>query len=166
IDTIVEETKNQNMSLISGIPPWVQMYFEKLQQKTKKNIGQLFPNFELFIYGGVNFSPYKKTFERLIGHDIDSLEVYPASEGFIAYQDSQKEKGMLLCVNNGIFFEFIKTDEYSSPNPKRINLSDVELDVNYVIILNTNAGLWGYNIGDTIKFVSLEPYRIVVSGRL
>ena len=166
IDTIVEETKNQNMSLISGIPPWVQMYFEKLQQKTKKNIGQLFPNFELFIYGGVNFSPYKKTFERLIGHDIDSLEVYPASEGFIAYQDSQKEKGMLLCVNNGIFFEFIKTDEYSSPNPKRINLSDVELDVNYVIILNTNAGLWGYNIGDTIKFVSLEPYRIIVSGRL
>ena len=166
IDAVVKETIHQNMSLISGIPPWVQMYFEKLQQKSKKNISELFPNFQLFIYGGVNFDPYKKTFERLIGGDIDSVEVYPASEGFIAYQDSQKEEGLLLCVNNGIFFEFIKTDDYFDPNPKRIDLSDVVLGVDYVIILNTNAGLWGYNIGDTIKFVSLNPYRIVVSGRL
>ena len=166
IDAVVKETIHQNMSLISGIPPWVQMYFEKLQQKSKKNISELFPNFQLFIYGGVNFNPYKKTFERLIGGNIDSLEVYPASEGFIAYQDSQKEEGMLLCVNHGIFFEFIKTDDYFNPNPERIDLSGVVLGVDYVIILNTNAGLWGYNIGDTIKFVSLNPYRIVVSGRL
>ena len=166
VDAIVNETKDQNMSLISGIPPWVQMYFEKLIEKSGKSIKTLFPNFKLFIYGGVNYEPYKKTFERLIGGVVDGVEVYPASEGFIAYQDSQKEKGMILCVNNGIFFEFIKTSDFFNKNPKRIWLKDVEVGVDYVIILNTNAGLWGYNIGDTIKFISKEPYRIIVSGRI
>ena len=104
--------------------------------------------------------------ERLIGGSVDGLELYPASEGFIAYQDSQKEEGMLLCVNNGIFYEFIKTEDFFKENPVRINLENVEIGVDYVIILNTNAGLWGYNIGDTIKFVSNNPYRIIVSGRL
>ena len=166
VDAIVEETKDQNMSLISGIPPWVQMYFEKLTELSGKSIKELFPNFKLFIYGGVNFEPYKKTFERLIGGSVDGVEVYPASEGFIAYQDSQKEKGMILCVNNGIFFEFIKTEDFFNQDAKRIWLEDVEVGVDYVIILNTNAGLWGYNIGDTIKFVSKDPYRIIVSGRV
>ena len=166
IEAIVEETKSQKMTLISGIPPWVQMYFEKLKEKTNKDIGELFPYFKLFIYGGVNFKPYKKTFERLIGRDVDGLEVYPASEGFIAYQDSQKEEGMILCVNNGIFFEFIKSKDYHKSNPARISLADVKVGIDYVLILNTNAGLWGYNIGDTIKFVSTNPYRIIVSGRL
>ncbi len=166
VDAIVEETINQKMSLISGIPPWVQMYFEKLQQKSGKLIKDIFPKFDLFIYGGVNYEPYRKTFEKLIGRKVDGVELYPASEGFIAYQDSQKEEGMLLCVNHGIFYEFIPSDEFFEENPTRISLADVQLGVNYVIILNTNAGLWGYNIGDTIKFVSLDPYRIIVSGRI
>ena len=166
VDAIVDETFEKDMSLISGIPPWVQMYFEKLNLKSGRLIKELFPNFKLFIYGGVNYEPYRKTFKRLIGGDVDSIEVYPASEGFIAYQDSQKEKGMILCVNNGIFYEFIKRDDFFKENPKRINLSSVVVGVDYVIILNTNAGLWGYNLGDTVKFVSTNPYRIIVSGRL
>jgi len=166
VDAIVDETIEKDMSLISGIPPWVQMYFEKLNLKSGRLIKELFPNFKLFIYGGVNYEPYRKTFKRLIGGDVDSIEVYPASEGFIAYQDSQKEKGMILCVNNGIFYEFIKRDDFFKENPKRINLSSVVIGVDYVIILNTNAGLWGYNLGDTVKFVSTNPYRIIVSGRL
>jgi len=166
VDAILEETLNENMSLISGIPPWVQMYFEKLQEKTGKLIKDIFPKFDLFIYGGVNYEPYRQTFEKLIGKKVDGIELYPASEGFIAYQDSQTEKGMLLCVNHGIFYEFIISEEFFNKNPTRISLADVEVGVNYVIILNTDAGLWGYNIGDTIKFVSIEPFRIVVSGRI
>ena len=166
VDAIVEETVSEDMSIISGIPPWVQMYFEKLKNKTGKSINELFPNFNLFIYGGVNFDPYKKTFEKLIGKQIDALELYPASEGFIAYQDSQKEEGMLLCVNHGIFYEFIESVDFFNKAPKRINLSDVKIGINYVIILNTNAGLWGYNIGDTVRFVSVNPYKIIVSGRI
>ena len=166
VDAIVDETLPENMSLISGIPPWVQMYFEKLQKKTEKLIKDIFPNFDLFIYGGVNYEPYRKSFEKLIGKQVDGIELYPASEGFIAYQDSQTEEGMLLCVNHGIFYEFIPSEEFFNKNPTRISLEDVEVGVNYVIILNTNAGLWGYNIGDTIKFVSINPYRIIVSGRI
>jgi len=166
VDAIVDETLPENMSLISGIPPWVQMYFEKLQKKTGKLIKNIFPNFDLFIYGGVNYEPYRKSFEKLIGKQVDGIELYPASEGFIAYQDTQTEKGMLLCVNHGIFYEFIPSEEFFIENPTRISLEDVRVGVNYVIILNTNAGLWGYNIGDTIKFVSVNPHRIVVSGRI
>ena len=166
VDSIVKETINENMSLISGIPPWVQMYFEKLQEKTGKEIKDIFPNFDLFIYGGVNFEPYKKTFEKLIGKKVDGVELYPASEGFIAYQDSQEKEGMLLCVNHGIFYEFIPSDEFYNESPTRISLEGVKIGVNYVIILNTNAGLWAYNIGDTVKFVSINPYRIVVTGRI
>ena len=166
VDAIVEETLPEKMSLISGIPPWVQMYFEKLQAKSGKLIKDIFPKFDLFIYGGVNYEPYRKSFEKLIGKKVDGVELYPASEGFIAYQDSQKEKGMLLCVNHGIFYEFIPSDEFFNENPTRISLADVKVGVNYVIILNTNAGLWAYNIGDTIKFVSVDPYRIIVSGRI
>jgi len=166
VDAIVDETLLENMSLISGIPPWVQMYFEKLHKRTKKVIKDVFPNFDLFIYGGVNYEPYRKSFEKLIGKQVDGIELYPASEGFIAYQDSQTEEGMLLCVNHGIFYEFIPSEEFFNKNPTRISIRDVQIGVNYVIILNTNAGLWGYNIGDTIKFVSINPYRIIVSGRI
>jgi hypothetical protein len=154
------------MSVISGIPSWVQMYFEKLINKTGKTISEIFPNFNFFIYGGVNFEPYKNKFETLIGKKVDYIELYPASEGFIAYQDSQTELGMLLQLNSGIFYEFIPANEYFDENPTRICLEDVELNINYVIILNTNAGLWGYNIGDTIEFTSLMPYRIKVTGRI
>ena len=166
VNKIVEETLPENMAVISGIPSWVQMYFEKLIAKTDKSIAEIFPNFNLFVYGGVNYEPYKSKFESLIGKKIDSVEFYPASEGFIAYQDSQKEKGMLLLLKNGIFYEFIPANEFFNENPTRISLKDVKLGINYVIILNTNAGLWGYNIGDTIEFTSLKPYRIKVTGRI
>lgn len=164
---ICKETLPEKMSLISGIPPWVQMYFEKLiEQSDKKSISEIFPDFSLFIYGGVNYEPYRASMEKLIGKRVDSIELYPASEGFIAFQDSQKEKGMLLLLNSGIFYEFIKASEFFDENHERITISDVEIGVNYVIILNTNAGLWAYNIGDTIKFVSKSPYRIIVTGRI
>lgn len=166
VDTIVEETFSQNMTLISGIPSWVQMYFEKLVEKSKIPVGKLFENFQLFIYGGVNYEPYRTRFEYLIGRKVDSIELFPASEGFFAFQDSQKEKGMLLLLNSGIFYEFIKDDDFFSENPKRLTIKDVELGVNYVLIISTNAGLWAYNIGDTIQFVSKQPYRIIVSGRI
>ncbi len=166
VNAIVEETINEDMSVISGIPSWVQMYFEKLIEKTGKSISELYPNFNFFIYGGVNFEPYKNKFESLIGKKIDYIELYPASEGFIAYQDSQTEKGMLLQLNSGIFYEFIPSTEFFDENPTRISLKDVKIGVNYVIILNTTAGLWGYNIGDTIEFTSTKPYRIKVTGRI
>ena len=166
VEAIVEETINQKMTLISGIPPWVQMYFEKIQEKTGKNISEVFKDFSLFIYGGVNFDPYRAKFESLIQKKIDSIELFPASEGFFAYQDSQTEKGMLLLLNSGIFYEFIKADEFFGTSPKRYTIGEVELDVNYVMIISTNAGLWGYNIGDTIKFVAKKPHRIVVTGRI
>ena len=166
VDAIVKETIDEDMSVISGIPSWVQMYFEKLINKTGKTISQIFPNFNFFIYGGVNFEPYKNKFEALIGKKIDYIELYPASEGFIAFQDSQTELGMLLQLNSGIFYEFIPANEYFDANPTRICIEDVKLNVNYVIILNTNAGLWGYNIGDTVEFTSLMPYRIKVTGRI
>lgn len=166
VDKIVEETLVEDMTVISGIPSWVQMYFEKLIAQTDKPIAEIFPNFNLFVYGGVNFEPYKTKFESLIGKKVDYIELYPASEGFIAYQDSQYEKGMLLLLKSGIFYEFIPANEFFNENPTRISLKDVELGVNYVIILNTNAGLWGYNIGDTVEFTSLKPYRIKVTGRI
>ena len=166
VDAIVEETINENMSVISGIPSWVQMYFEKLQEKANKPVGELFKNFNLFIYGGVNFEPYRAKFENLIGRKVDSIELFPASEGFFAYQDSQKEKGMLLLLNAGIFYEFIKSEEFFTENPKRYTIGEVELNINYVLIISTNAGLWAYNIGDTIQFTSLQPYRVIVSGRI
>ena len=166
VNAIVEETFDQNMTVISGIPSWVQMYFEKLSQKGEKPVGEIFKNFNLFIYGGVNYEPYRAKFENLIGRKVDSIELFPASEGFFAYQDSQKEKGMLLLLNSGIFYEFIKSDEFYTENPKRHTIGEVELGVNYVLILSTNAGLWGYNIGDTVQFTSLKPYRVIVSGRI
>ena len=166
VNAIVEETIKEDMRVISGIPSWVQMYFEKLQQKAQKPVGELFKNFHLFIYGGVNFEPYRAKFENLIGRRVDGIELFPASEGFFAYQDSQKEKGMLLLLNSGIFYEFIKSEEFFTENPKRYTIGEVELGVNYVLIISTNAGLWGYNIGDTVQFTSLKPYRVIVSGRI
>jgi len=167
VNAIVDETIKEDMSVISGIPSWVQMYFEKLQEKSGgKKISEIFKNFNLFIYGGVNYEPYRAKFEQMIGKRIDSIELFPASEGFFAYQDSQKEKGMLLLLNSGIFYEFIKADEFFTQNPKRYTIGEVETGVNYALIVSTNAGLWGYNIGDTIQFTSLAPYRVIVSGRI
>jgi len=166
VNAIVEETKNKNMSVIAGIPSWVQMYFEKLQSVSGKKVGDLFQNFQLFIYGGVNYEPYRAKFENLIGRKVDSIELFPASEGFFGYQNSQQDKGMLLLLNSGIFYEFIKADDFYEANAERITIKDVELRVNYVMIISTNAGLWGYNLGDTIQFISLNPFKIIVSGRI
>jgi len=167
VNAIVSETINEDMSVISGIPSWVQMYFERLQEKSGgKKIGEIFKKFNLFIYGGVNYEPYRAKFESMIGKKVDSIELFPASEGFFAYQDSQKEKGMLLLLNSGIFYEFIKTDEFFTENPKRYTIGEVEKGVNYALIISTNAGLWGYNIGDTVQFTSLFPHRVIVSGRI
>lgn len=166
VDAIVEETVHQDMSIISGIPSWVQMYFERLVVREGKSVGDIFKNFNLFIYGGVNYEPYRAKFEQLIGRRVPSIELFPASEGFFAYQDSQKEKGLLLLLDAGIFYEFVKAEEFFNENAKRYTIGEVELGVNYVLIISTNAGLWGYNIGDTVQFVNLKPYRIVVSGRI
>ncbi|GAB5526471.1 MAG: GH3 auxin-responsive promoter family protein [Roseivirga sp.] len=166
VDAIVAETLGQPMSLISGIPPWVQMYFDRIQEKTGKAIKDVFPDFEMFVYGGVNFEPYRQKLYETIGKPIDSIELYPASEGFIAYQDSQVDEGLLLLLKTGIFFEFIPADEYFNDNPTRLSIGEVEPGVNYALIINSNAGLWGYSIGDTVKFVSKDPYRLIVSGRI
>ncbi|PKA98292.1 GH3 auxin-responsive promoter [Flavobacteriaceae bacterium MAR_2009_75] len=166
VDTIVDETMNEDMTVIAGIPSWVQMYFERLQAKSGKNVGTLFENFQLFIYGGVNYEPYRAKFESLIGRKVDSIELFPASEGFFAYQDSQSEKGMLLLLDSGIFYEFIKADEFFNEDRQRITIHDVEVGVNYVMIISTDAGLWAYNLGDTIQFISLKPFKIIVSGRI
>ncbi|WP_299159597.1 GH3 auxin-responsive promoter family protein [uncultured Eudoraea sp.] len=166
VEKIVEETIKEDMTLIAGIPSWVQMYFEKLKSTSDKNIGILFKNFKLFIYGGVNYEPYRAKFEELIGRRVDSIELFPASEGFFAYQNSQKEEGMLLLLASGIFYEFVKADEFFEDQPKRLTIGEVELNTNYVMIISTNAGLWGYNLGDTVRFISTNPYKIVVTGRI
>jgi len=174
VEAVVEETFNENMTVISGIPSWVQMYFEKLEQKGNKPVGEIFKNFNLFIYGGVNYEPYRAKFENLIGRKVDSIELFPASEGFFAYQSrnfgTKNEEGMLLLLNSGIFYEFVKSDEFflnsEGSKPRRYTIGEVELHVNYVLIISTNAGLWAYNIGDTVQFTSLKPYRIIVSGRI
>ena len=166
LEKIVAETVTRNMTLISGIPPWMQMYFDRLMEKTGKKIGDLFPAFSVLVHGGVNFSPYRAKLMESIGRKVDTIETFPASEGFFAFQDSREEEGLLLNTNSGIFFEFIPAGEIFNDNPTRLSLKDVKIGENYALIINNNAGLWGYNIGDTVKFVSLDPYRIIVSGRI
>ena len=167
VDKVVEETRSEDLRLISGIPPWVQMYFERMLAVTGKNkIIDVFPNLSVFMYGGVNYEPYRETIEGLIGKSIDSVELYPASEGFLAYQDTLENQGLLLNTNSGIYFEFVALEDFSKSDAQRVGLRDVQLEKDYVIILSNNAGLWAYNLGDTIRFVSLDPYRLVVSGRV
>ncbi len=167
VDAIIDETVDENMTLISGIPSWVQFYFERILSKSGNQfIKDVFPNFNLFVYGGVNFEPYRGRFQKLIGKKVDSIETYPASEGFIAFQDDQNDKSLLLNVDAGMFFEFVPADQYFDENPPRFSLGEVQLDTNYALILSTNAGLWAYSIGDTVKFTSLDPYKILVTGRI
>lgn len=166
LDRVVEETINQNMTLISGIPPWLQMYFDRLRQKSGKKVKELFPEFSVLVHGGVNFEPYRAKLIDSIGYNIDTIETFPASEGFFAFQDSQRAEGLLLNTDSGIFFEFIPAQEIFNENPTRLSLKDVKVGENYALIINNNAGLWGYNIGDTVKFLSVDPYRLVVTGRI
>ena len=166
LDKIVEETSAQDMTLISGIPPWMQMYFDRLIDVTGKKAAELFPNLNVLVHGGVNFEPYKARLFATIGKEVDTIETFPASEGFFAFQDSQKEEGLLLNTNSGIFFEFVPSQELFAENPTRLSLEDVKVGENYALIINSNAGLWGYNIGDTVRFLSVKPYRLVVTGRI
>ncbi|MEY4660329.1 MAG: hypothetical protein RLZZ42_281 [Bacteroidota bacterium] len=166
LDRIVGETVSRDMTLISGIPPWMQMYFDRLTEKTGKKVGDLFPNFSVLVHGGVNFKPYRSKLMDSIGREVDTIETFPASEGFFAFQDTRDQEGLLLNTNSGIFFEFVPAGEIFNENPTRLSLQDVKIGENYALIINNNAGLWGYNIGDTVKFVSLDPYRIIVSGRI
>ena len=167
VDRIARETIHKPMTLISGIPPWVQMYFDRLLQLSgKEHIQELFPRFELMVYGGVNFEPYREKMFQTVGNPVPTIETYPASEGFIAFQDRQSEAALLMLLAGGIYYEFVPVSEYFSANPIRLGIEDVELGVNYALVMNTNAGLWGYSIGDTVKFVSKNPYKIVVTGRI
>lgn len=165
LQKIVDETISQRMTLISGIPPWMQMYFDELIKRSGKKVGDLFPDFSVMVQGGVNFEPYKAKLFESIGRKLDTIELFPASEGFFAFQDSQNAEGLLLNTNSGIFFEFVPAGEIFNDNPTRLSLKDVQVGVNYALIINNNAGLWGYNIGDTVKFVSIDPFRLVVTGR-
>lgn len=166
LDAIIGETIQQKMTLISGIPPWVQMYFDKIVQRTGRPIKDVFPDFSLFVYGGVNFSPYRAKLFQTIGRPVDSIELFPASEGFFAFQDEQHDPGLLLLLNSGIFYEFIPAQEYFNPNPTRLTIGEVEVGVNYALVISSNAGLWSYSLGDTVKFTSTQPYKLVVSGRI
>jgi len=168
VDKIAKETLNQDMRLISGIPPWVQMYYTRLLEMTgKQTIREVFPNYQLFVYGGVNFQPYRAQLEELTGGPIRSLETYPASEGFIAFQDLENvDDGLAIQCNSGIFFEFIPVEEIASATPNRLSLSEVQMGKEYAVVINSNAGLWGYNLGDTVSFVSLDPFRLKVTGRV
>jgi hypothetical protein len=166
LDKIVAETIRQDMTLISGIPPWMQMYFDRLVEKGGKPVKDLFPHFSVMVHGGVNFSPYRAKLMQSIGKEVDTIETFPASEGFFAFHDRLGEEGLLLNTDSGIFFEFVPSGEIFSDNPTRLSLKDVKVGENYALIINNNAGLWGYNLGDTVRFISVDPYRILVTGRI
>ena len=165
VDKIVEETEKENMTLISGIPPWLIMYFEKLIEKRGKKIKQIFPNLQLIVTGGVNYDPYRDKMEELLGGKVDIVQTFPASEGFFAFQDDYTKEGLLLLTNHGIFYEFIPLEEYGKPDARRLTLKDIELNKDYALILTTNSGLWAYSIGDVVRFIDKNPHRILVSGR-
>lgn len=165
VDKIVEETEKENMTLISGIPPWLIMYFEKLIEKNSKKIKQIFPNLQLIVTGGVNYEPYREKMEELLGDKVDIVQTFPASEGFFAFQDDYTKEGLLLLTNHGIFYEFIPLEQYGKPDAQRLTLKDIELNKDYALILTTNSGLWAYSIGDVVRFIDKNPHRILVSGR-
>jgi hypothetical protein len=166
IDAIIGYSIHQDIRMISGIPSWIKMYIERVLDFTgKSHFIDVYPNLSLYIYGGVNYEPYRRTIESLIGKSIDTLETFPASEGFFAFQDDQFDTSLLLNTKAGIFYEFIRSDEINSENPNRLNLSKVATGVPYALIVSTNAGLWAYNTGDVIEFTSIKPYKIKFAGR-
>jgi hypothetical protein len=167
IEKLAQNTISENVTSISGVPTWTLVLFRRILEITgKKTMAEVWPQLELYIHGGVSFVPYKEQFRKLIGKDIHYLEMYNASEGFFAAQDSPDEEGMLLFTDHGIFMEFMPLEEYGKPNPQTIGLQDVEVGKNYALVISTNGGLWRYLLGDTIQFTTLRPYRIKVSGRV
>ena len=167
IEKLAASTIKENVTSVSGVPTWTMVLFKRILNITgKKTMSEVWPSMELFIHGGVSFTPYKEQFQKLIGKDINYLEMYNASEGFFAAQDIPGDEGMLLFTDHGIFFEFMPVSEYGKKEPQTISLQDVELGKNYAPIISSNGGLWRYLLGDTVQFTSLEPFRIKVSGRL
>jgi hypothetical protein len=167
IQKLAENTINENVTSVSGVPTWTLVLFQRILEMTgKKNIKEVWPALELYIHGGVSFHPYKEQFNKLIGGPINFLEIYNASEGFFAAQDQPGEEGMLLMLDHGIFYEFMPIEEYGKSYPTTIGLRAVETGKHYAPVISTNGGLWRYLVGDTIQFTSLQPYRVKVSGRL
>lgn len=167
IEKLAETTIPENVTSISGVPTWTLVLIKRILQITgKQNLKEVWPNLELYIHGGVSFTPYKEQFEKLIGADVAYLDLYNASEGFFAAQNDPKEEGMLLFLNHGIFYEFLPAEEYGKDNPQTISLEDVEINKNYALVISTNGGLWRYLVGDTIKFTSVYPFKVIVSGRI
>lgn len=168
VRTIIEETRTQDLRLVSGIPPWVQMFYEEVERITGKKPAELWPNLDVYVHGGVDYAPYSPLIRQAFGRIMDTVETYPASEGFIAIQDLPHDPSLLLMLDYGIFFEFVPLSEWDSPSPRprRLPLWEVEPNVNYAILLTTNAGLWAYAIGDVVKFTSVKPYRMRVTGRV
>ncbi|MGI4871706.1 MAG: GH3 auxin-responsive promoter family protein [Janthinobacterium lividum] len=166
LDAIVQETLGQPLTLISGIPPWVQMYFDRLTARTGRPVGEVFPQFDLFVSGGVSMEPYRARLLESIGRTVDTIELFPASEGFLAFQDQPGNPGLLLRLDSGIFFEFVPAERFFETHPPRLTIADVELDQQYAVVLTSNAGLWAYSLGDTVRFVDLHPHRVVVTGRI
>lgn len=166
LDAIVAETLGQPLTLISGIPPWVQMYFDRLTARAGRPAGEIFPRFDLFVSGGVSMEPYRARLLESIGRPVDSIELFPASEGFLAFQDQPGNPGLLLRLDSGIFFEFVPAERFFEDNPPRLTIADVELGQQYAVVLTSNAGLWAYSLGDTVRFVDLHPHRVVVTGRI
>ncbi|MEO5781713.1 MAG: GH3 auxin-responsive promoter family protein [Ginsengibacter sp.] len=167
IEKLAQQTIQENVTSLAGVPTWTIVLIKRiLEISGKQYLKDVWPNLELYIHGGVSFVPYREQLNRLIGKPINYLEIYNASEGFIAGQDKPDEEGMLLFTDHGIFYEFMPVDEYGKGDPKTIGLKDVVLSKNYALVISTNGGLWRYLIGDTIQFTSLLPYKIKVSGRL
>ena len=167
IEQLAQATSVENVTMLAGVPTWTLLLLKRILEITQKQtIKEVWPNLELYINGGVSFVPYRQQFETIIGQPINYLEIYNASEGFIAGQEKPDSDGMLLFTEHGIFFEFLPLEEYKKSNPKTLGLTAVQLNKNYAIVISTTGGLWRYIMGDTIEFTSLNPYKIKITGRL
>ncbi|MCA0398418.1 MAG: GH3 auxin-responsive promoter family protein [Bacteroidetes bacterium] len=167
LEQLALNTIPENVTSISGVPTWTLVLLKRILEMTGRScIAEVWPQLELYIHGGVSFTPYREQFRQLMGKDINYLEMYNASEGFFAAQDHTEADGMLLFTNHGIFYEFMPVEEYGKSFPETIGLDKVELGKNYALVISTTGGLWRYIVGDTVQFSSLKPYRIKVSGRL
>jgi len=167
IEQLAQSTIHENVTSVTGVPTWTLVLFKRILEITGKlNMKEVWPNMELYVHGGVSFTPYKDQFKKILGEGIHYMETYNASEGFFAAQDDLNEDGMLLFLQHGIFFEFMPLEEYGKPDPQTIGLKDVEMNKNYALVISTNGGLWRYLLGDTVVFTSLQPFRVKVSGRV
>lgn len=167
IEKLADSTIHENVTSISGVPTWTLVLIKRILEKTgKQYLKEVWPNLELYLHGGVSFTPYREQFARLIGQPINYIDIYNASEGFFAAQNDPNGEGMLLFLQHGVFYEFLPTEEYGKPDPKTVGLDQVETGKNYAIVISTNGGLWRYLVGDTIQFTSTHPFKIKVSGRV